>query len=117
MQGYKSNQVGFDIFVLKTNTGIEYREFQNVDVMQGSTDALLNLVKLNGYRNIFVHFLNKEMWETIQIFRQVLTYLFGLMEPKYNHMSEGNSITTHQVNIKCKKNKQRKNEILEKCFQ
>ena len=65
VQGYKSNQVGFDVFVLKTNTGIEYREFQNVDVMQGSTDALLNLVKVNGYENIFVHFLNKEMWETI----------------------------------------------------
>ncbi len=65
VQGYNLNQIGFDIFVLKSNVGIEYREFEGVDVIQASSDALVNLLKGGRYENIFIHFLNSEMWEII----------------------------------------------------
>jgi len=65
VQGYNLNQIGFDIFVLKANVGIEYREFQGIDVIQASSDALVNLLEEDRYENIFVHFLNNEMWEII----------------------------------------------------
>ena len=50
---------------MKANVGIEYREFEGIDVIQASSDALVNLLKGNQYENIFVHFLNNEMWEVI----------------------------------------------------
>ncbi len=65
VQGYNLNKTSFDIFVLKANVGIEYREFQGIDVIQASSDALINLLSGNEYQNIFVHFLNNEMWEII----------------------------------------------------
>ena len=65
VQGYELNKSPFDIFVLKANVGIEYREFQGIDVIQASSDALINLLNGNEYQNIFVHFLNNEMWEII----------------------------------------------------
>ena len=85
--------------------------------MQGSTDALLNLVKVNGYENIFVHFLNKEMWETISNLPTSVNIFIWAHGAEIQPYERRNSITTHQVNINSKKNKQRKNEILEKCFQ
>ena len=65
VQGYNLSHIPFDIFVLKANVGIEYREFEGIDVIQASSDALVNLLKGNQYENIFVHFLNNEMWEVI----------------------------------------------------
>ena len=66
IEGYISNGVEFDVFILNSDSAINYYEYHNVDVITGSTSALENLLESNKYDAIFVHFLNEEMWSIVK---------------------------------------------------
>jgi spore maturation protein CgeB len=63
---YAKRDVKVDVFRLRSGEAISYHEFQNVDVITGSAEALDTLLKTGRYRSVLVHFLNESMWKVLQ---------------------------------------------------
>lgn len=68
VKAYAEQGVLVDVFRLRPDDAISYHEFQNVDVVTGSQQALRKLLESGKYRNILVHFLSPEMWQVLQEF-------------------------------------------------
>ena len=63
---YKSRGKDFDIFILKPDSAINYYEYHGIDVIRGSKSALERLLKSTDCENIFVHFMNEDMWSCVK---------------------------------------------------
>ena len=63
---YKSRGKDFDIFILKPDSAIDYYEYHGIDVIRGSKSALERLLKSTDYENIFVHFMDEDMWSCVK---------------------------------------------------
>ena len=63
---YKSRGKDFDIFILKPDSAIDYYEYHDVDVIRGSKAALARLLQNSDYENIFVHFMDEDMWSCVK---------------------------------------------------
>ena len=68
VRAYRENGLAVDVFTLQKNAPVSFREFENIDVISGSQDALRNLLRHNRYKTILVHFLDSSMWEVIEEF-------------------------------------------------
>jgi glycosyltransferase involved in cell wall biosynthesis len=54
------------VFRLRKEKTISYHEYQNVDVMTGSREALHRLLNSGRYKTVLVHFLDQAMWEVLR---------------------------------------------------
>lgn len=63
---YKERDVCVDIFRLRTDEALSYHEYQDVDCITGSTEALHKLLAQGCYKSVLVHFLDAEMWQVLQ---------------------------------------------------
>lgn len=63
---YAKRGVKVDVFRLRGQGAISYHEFQNVDVITGSAEALDTLLSKGKYRSVLVHFLDEAMWHVLQ---------------------------------------------------
>jgi len=63
---YRERGVNVDVFRLRKDEAMSYHEYQNVDVMTGSQDALNKLLSTGQYKSVLVHFLDPAMWEVLK---------------------------------------------------
>lgn len=66
VKAYQKEGIEVDVFSLEENSASLYREFNNIDVISGSSLELDNLLKSNTYKSILVHFLDENMWRVIE---------------------------------------------------
>ncbi|MBX3671203.1 MAG: glycosyltransferase [Rhodocyclaceae bacterium] len=66
VKAYQARGVRVDVFRLRTNSATSYHEFQNVDVLTGTQEALAKLLDSGRYTNVLVHFLSPEMWDVLE---------------------------------------------------
>ncbi|MBF0527841.1 MAG: glycosyltransferase [Deltaproteobacteria bacterium] len=64
VKAYKANSVKVDIFRMYPGS---FFEFEGVDVISGSPEALDDLLARGSYKAVLVHFLDERMWEVLKI--------------------------------------------------
>ncbi|MBF0527839.1 MAG: methyltransferase domain-containing protein [Deltaproteobacteria bacterium] len=63
---YRQRGVMVDLFRLHPAESMSYSEFQNVDCIAGSQEALQRLLSTGQYQCMLVHFLDEAMWEVLK---------------------------------------------------
>jgi glycosyltransferase involved in cell wall biosynthesis/SAM-dependent methyltransferase/spore maturation protein CgeB len=63
---YRERGVAVDVFRLRADQPTSYHEYQNVDVVTGSQEALHRLLSTGKYKTVLVHFLDPAMWEVLR---------------------------------------------------
>ncbi|NWF72913.1 MAG: glycosyltransferase family 4 protein, partial [Nitrospirae bacterium] len=63
---YAARGTTVDVFRLRTDEGLSYHEFHNVDVFTGPLEALHMLLTSGSYKSVLVHFLDESMWQVLQ---------------------------------------------------
>lgn len=63
---YSERGVRLDVFRLRKDASLSYHEFQNIDVITGSQQALDKLLADGRYKTVLVHFLDEPMWEVLK---------------------------------------------------
>lgn len=63
---YAKRGVRLDVFRLRKDAPLSYHEFQNIDAITGSQEALDKLLADGRYKNVLVHFLDESMWEVLK---------------------------------------------------
>lgn len=66
VKAYAAAGVDVDVFRLRSDGAVAYHEFQDIDVITGSSEALAKLLETGSYKSILVHFLDEEMWSVLQ---------------------------------------------------
>ena len=80
LQEYVQNGKKVDMFVLKNGGQLLYREYEGIQVISGSQKALKTILTHGVHEKIAVHFLDSEMWETIEPFsvdKEILVWVHG----------------------------------------
>lgn len=65
VKGYQDHGVNVDVFRLRKDEALSYHEYQNVDVITGSQEALHKLLSNGRYQHVLVHFLDPDMWSVL----------------------------------------------------
>lgn len=63
---YRERGFNVDVFRLRADQPTSYHEYQDVDVVTGSQEALHRLLSTGRYKTVLVHFLNPAMWEVLR---------------------------------------------------
>ncbi|MBB5014461.1 glycosyltransferase family protein [Rehaibacterium terrae] len=63
---YRERGVKADVFRLRPGEQLSYHEFENVDCLTGSAEALDRLLATGRYRAVLVHFLDPGMWQVLE---------------------------------------------------
>lgn len=63
---YRDRGVRVDIFRLRTDEALSYHEYQDVDCITGSSEALHKLLAQGAYKSVLVHFLDADMWDVLR---------------------------------------------------
>ena len=66
VKAYAERGARVDVFRLRQDETLSYHEFQNVDVITGSQEALHKLLAGGAYKSVLVHFLDEPMWAVLQ---------------------------------------------------
>lgn len=66
VRAYAERGVKVDVFRLRNNQTVSYHEFNDIDVITGSTVALDTLLNNGSYRSVLVHFLDEAMWKVLE---------------------------------------------------
>ena len=77
---YAERGVRLDVFRLRMDAPLSYHEFQNIDAITGSQEALEKLLADGRYKTILVHFLDEPMWEVLKHYVdkiKVIVWLHG----------------------------------------
>jgi glycosyltransferase involved in cell wall biosynthesis len=64
---YKEFGMNVDVFQLHKGANIDYREFDNIDIIRGGQEALERLIEANRYKAVLVHFLDEDMWHILKL--------------------------------------------------
>ena len=65
VRGYRRDGLSVDIFRLQADEPCAFREFEDVDVVQGDRDLLDLALRSGRYEHVLVHLLDAQMWETL----------------------------------------------------
>lgn len=65
VRAYKERGVPVDVFRLRVDESISYHEFDGIDVITGSLEALDKALASRQYRSVLVHFLDNKMWSVL----------------------------------------------------
>ncbi len=93
---YKRKGLDVDVFILKNGSETKFREYEGIDVIQGSKKALENILSCGNHKKILVHFLDSSMWEVISRYSNemgVIVWIHGSeIQPwhrrKFNYLSK-----------------------------
>lgn len=96
VQKYKKAGVETDVFILKSGQATNFREYEGIQVIEGSNKALENTLKCGSHEKILIHFLDKEMWDVISKYEkscEILVWIHGSeIQPwhrrKFNHITK-----------------------------
>lgn len=64
---YRNRGLDVDVFRIG-NEGLDYYEFEGVDVVHGSAGHLRAMLEEGGHEAVLVHFLDERMWEVLKDF-------------------------------------------------
>lgn len=67
--GYKENGLDVDVMCFNNENKPGYREFEGIDIINGFTDELENILSSGDIDTVCVHFLNKYMWDVLKRFK------------------------------------------------
>ena len=77
---YRQLGVHVNMFVLKQGSQLTFREYEGVEVITGSQEALSTVLKQSSHKKIAVHFLDEDMWGPIEKHhnqRDILVWVHG----------------------------------------
>jgi glycosyltransferase involved in cell wall biosynthesis/spore maturation protein CgeB len=80
LQEYNNNGVRVDMFVLREGGQLVYAEYEGIQVITGSQQALDNILKHGEHQKVLIHFLDSSMWEIIQKYKtekEILVWVHG----------------------------------------
>jgi glycosyltransferase involved in cell wall biosynthesis len=80
LKEYMKKGMKVDMFVMKKGEQLTYREYEGIQVITGSQQALKNVLKEGAHEKIAVHFLDSNMWGVIEPFssdRKILVWVHG----------------------------------------
>ena len=66
VRAYREQNVRCDVFRLRPEEAVSYHEFEDVDVITGSQEALHKMLCNGHYKSVLVHFLDSAMWEVLK---------------------------------------------------
>lgn len=66
VKAYQERGVNVDVFRLRKDEALSYHEFQDVDIVTGSPEALRKLLAFGDYQHVLVHFLDPDMWAVLR---------------------------------------------------
>ena len=66
LRAYQSRGVRCDVFRLRPDETVSYHEFEDVNVITGSQEALHQMLSSGRYKTILVHFLDPAMWDVLR---------------------------------------------------
>lgn len=66
VRAYREKGVRCDVFRLRPDEVVSYHEFEGIDVVTGSQEALHKMLCSGRYKSVLVHFLDSSMWEVLQ---------------------------------------------------
>ncbi|PKO85626.1 MAG: hypothetical protein CVU18_19190 [Betaproteobacteria bacterium HGW-Betaproteobacteria-12] len=96
VKSYRQLGVNVDVFRLHQRVATSYHEFENIDVVTGSQDALRKILDSGRYKTVLVHFLSPLMWEVLESYPQLgkVVWVHGAeIHPwhrrEYNYETEG----------------------------
>ncbi|PWK14646.1 spore maturation protein CgeB [Psychrobacter immobilis] len=73
LRSYKNNGFYPDMFkIINSKSGEAFREFESIDVFNGNKNNLREVLSSGQVKNVFVHLLDKDMWEVLTDFKDVL---------------------------------------------
>ena len=93
---YRELDLDVDVFILKQGAETTFREYEGTNVIEGSKQALENILKGGRHEKILVHFLEPIMWEVISQFsnsKEIIVWIHGSeIQPwhrrKFNYQSK-----------------------------
>lgn len=68
VKAYREYGKAVDVFRFRQDQPLSWHEFQDVDVITGSQNALENMLSTGRYRHVLVHFLAPDMWSVLETF-------------------------------------------------
>lgn len=66
VRAYRERGLRVDVFRLRPDQPTQHHEFQNIDVLTGSQQALHDRLATGQYRTVLVHFLDAAMWAVLR---------------------------------------------------
>jgi spore maturation protein CgeB/glycosyltransferase involved in cell wall biosynthesis len=63
---YRERGVNVDVFRLRAEQPTSYHEYQNIDVVTSSAEALDRILATGHYKTILVHFLDHAIWDVLR---------------------------------------------------
>lgn len=73
LKAYKNNGLSTDMYKLSNEVKLTgFREFESIDVYEGSSDTLKNTLLSGQYKRILVHFIDQKIWEIIKDFKDTI---------------------------------------------
>ena len=93
---YREENLEADVFILKQGSETSFREYEGTNVIEGSKQALENILQCGNHKKILVHFLEPIMWEIISKYtdsKQIIVWIHGSeIQPwhrrKFNYLSK-----------------------------
>jgi spore maturation protein CgeB/predicted nucleic acid-binding Zn-ribbon protein len=64
--GYREQGIQMDVFRLRPDEAVSYHEFEDVNVITASQEALHQILSSGRYKCVLVHFLSPAMWAVLQ---------------------------------------------------
>lgn len=80
LRAYKKENVIVDMFRFVHNGKADFREFESIDVTQGSREELRDTLASGQYKRVFIHIVDKAMWDVVKEFRdeiEIYIWLHG----------------------------------------
>ena len=96
VSAYQSAGYSMDVFRLRTDQATTFNEFDNVDVITGSQEALHSLINNSNYKGILIHFLDPLIWDVVRHYIdniKITVWVHGaeiqpLHRREYNYISD-----------------------------
>lgn len=71
LRAYKSNGFYPDMFkIINSKSGEAFREFESIDIFNGDNNNLREVLSSGQVKHVFVHLMDKQMWEILTLFRE-----------------------------------------------
>lgn len=80
MTAYKEDGFIYDVMRMNIYAKNEYREFEGINIVEGQSEVLSNILEAGNIDTVCVHFLDKQMWEVLKLFKnkiKIIVWLHG----------------------------------------
>lgn len=80
MTGYKSDGFVYDVMRMNIYANNEYSEFEGINIVEGRSEVLYNILSNGKIDTVCVHFLDRQMWEVLKEFKdriRIIVWVHG----------------------------------------